>query len=107
MGIANLLVLALAVWRVSSLLVNECGPGHVFARLRLRAGIQPVTDGCAPHHWPETFMAELLSCVWCVSVYVGLAAAVAYYLAPVVTVWLCLPLALSAGAILAERIAHG
>lgn len=106
MGLDNLVLLILAVWRVSSLVTAERGPWDVFVRLRARAGIRPDEHG-EPESWPDGFVAGVLSCLWCCSVYVGIVAAVAYYLAPVVTVWLCLPFALSAGAIIVERWAHG
>lgn len=74
MSFLTLALTALAAWRLASLLVNEDGPGAVFARLRLRAGISYVVrqngDG-----QPEAmrvakgWLAEGLTCVWCVSVW--------------------------------------
>ena len=52
-------VVTLAVWRVTHLLVEENGPGHVFARLRAAAG----TSG---------FWASLLGCFYCLSLWVAL-----------------------------------
>ena len=65
---------ALAAWRVASLLVNEDGPGAVFARLRRRAGINYVVRQNGQGQ-PEAmqvargWLAEGLTCVWCVSVW--------------------------------------
>jgi hypothetical protein len=39
--------------------------------------------------------SELLTCDWCLSIWIGLGAAVAYYYSPEVTFWVSLPLALS------------
>ena len=65
---------ALAAWRVASLLVNEDGPGAMFARLRRWAGINYVVRQNAAGQ-PEAmrvtrgWLAEGLTCVWCVSVW--------------------------------------
>lgn len=74
------LVAALATWRLTSLLVAEDGPGHVFAWWRKQVG----TVG---------FWAELFGCVWCLSVWIGLLMTV---VALTPAWWLLWPLALSA-----------
>lgn len=48
----DLLILALASWRLASLLVQEAGPLDVFARFRA-----------------HSTLAGLLDCVWCASVW--------------------------------------
>ena len=92
-------VLALAIWRVASLLANENGPGDVFDKLRTKLGVEVDTYG---KHGTTT-LSKLIVCVWCSSVWFGLFAAVAYYLAPRETVWVALVFALSAGAVLVEE----
>jgi len=62
------LVFGLATWRASSLLVNEDGPWKVFFRLRKLAGIQHDEDG-KPLMIPDRFLAGILSCVWCCSMW--------------------------------------
>lgn len=79
----TLLILILATWRLSSLLVNEEGPFGMFLKLRLL--IAPVTD--------------LLTCIWCFSIWLGLTFTLLYWYSPAVTFWIALPFALSAGAI--------
>jgi len=101
----HLLILALATWRLSAMASYEVGPWRIFIRLRGLAGIQSTPDG-APEAWPDTFLASLLTCVWCVSVWVGAAFLALYYLWPS-TIWLAAPLAISAGAIIVERFARG
>lgn len=102
MRAVELVVIGLAVWRVSSLLTSEHGPFHIFSRLRERFGIVHNGNG-RPAQWPDNFWGELLTCVWCISPYVGLFASVLYYLSGSVIVWLCLPFALSAVAILVNK----
>jgi hypothetical protein len=107
MSFLTLLLTVLAAWRVASLLVNEDGPGAIFARLRRWAGIgyvvqmdgqgQPTSMRVA-----KGWLAEGLTCVWCVSVWAAAAfvlLSLSPYAMPVVAV-LRDVLAVSAGAIL-------
>lgn len=70
---AELIALALAAWRLASMLVDEDGPGGVFARLRHRAGLQSVPvragDGWQTVTTAANPLAELFACVWCMSVW--------------------------------------
>lgn len=52
----------LAGWRLASLLVREDGPDRLFARLRHWLGV-PLSGEV------RGFFPELLSCVWCASVW--------------------------------------
>lgn len=69
----DVIILALAAWRIASLLVNEDGPGAVFARLRYAAGIRYVVrqgvDGPEPTRTASNWLAEGLTCTWCVSIW--------------------------------------
>ena len=58
-----LLLVGLSTWRVSSLLIREDGPWSIFNRLRAWAGVYRPGE--------VTPLAELFSCVWCVSVWVA------------------------------------
>src|SRR5512145_991088 len=69
-----LVLTALAAWRLAHLLVYEDGPGAVFARLRYRAGLRYVVRQGADGKPEATrtaanWLAEGLTCVWCVSVW--------------------------------------
>lgn len=85
------IVFSFAVWRLSNLLVNEEGPFSMFLRLRLMIGIHYIHSGsgdklsrvevleemqandlvfCQTYFSNE--FAKLFSCVWCLSVWVGL-----------------------------------
>lgn len=100
MDMTQLLILILATWRASSLLVYEDGPFEVFERLREYAGV--VYDERS-QRTGTTELARGLTCLWCVSVWVGLGWAALFVLSERF-VWLALPLALSGGAVLMEEI---
>jgi uncharacterized protein DUF1360 len=91
MTLLHILILSLATWRISSLLVNEDGPYQMLAELRSKT----------------IKYTKLLECVWCVSLWIGVILIVAYYLFPLYAIWIMLPFALSAGAILADRFING
>ena len=100
MTLVEAAILMLATWRLTSLVVNEHGPFSVFERLRHLAGVRYDEYGARDSN---RLFGRLLICVWCASVWVGAALWAAYTLAPVGTVWACLPAALSAGAILIDH----
>lgn len=88
------LILALATWRLTSLFVNEEGPFAVFDKLRCGIGV---------YDDDPNWLAKGLSCMWCASVWFGAGWALAYFVWKDV-VWVALPLALSAGAIIIEAM---
>lgn len=99
MDTIQLLILILATWRASSLLVYEDGPYLVLERLRGRLGV--VYDERSQRSGTNE-LARALTCLWCVSVWVGALWAAAFVLWQG-TIWLALPFALSGGAVLVER----
>jgi hypothetical protein len=103
MSVTNLLILILAVWRISSLLVNEDGPFNVLGRLRHRLGVR-FDEYSQPYG--ENELAKALTCTWCTSIWVGVAFAVLYALAPTAVLICSLPFALSAGAIVVDGVIH-
>lgn len=71
---AELVTLALAAWRLAHMLVDESGPGAVFVRLRHRAGLRMMPVRNLDSSWSTvqvitTPVAELFTCVWCMSVW--------------------------------------
>jgi hypothetical protein len=98
----TILVLVLATWRLTSLLVWEDGPFEVFARLRRLLGVRYDEKSQAVG---TNWFAKGVICPACASVWFGAFWAVAYLLWPDVW-WVALPFALSAGAMILERI-HG
>ncbi len=99
MNALHLIILALAIWRLSSLLTAEEGPYGIFSKFRDRAGVFYI--GNRVDAYGE--LAKLFSCTWCLSVWIGAIASVAYYYLREPIVWLSLPLALSAAAIVVGK----
>ncbi len=79
------LILALATWRFSAVLSYEVGPWHIAEKLRLRL------------KW------EIFECVWCLSIWIAAVLWIIYNFWPGVMIVL-VPFALSAGAIIVEKI---
>lgn len=100
----DIIILALATWRISNLFVDEDGPFMMFAELRRLAGVR---YDKASEPVAENEMAKLFTCIWCFSVWLGLIVAAAYYFYPIRTYWICLPFALSALAISLDRWING
>ena len=100
--VMDYLILALATWRLSSLLVNEDGPWDLLAKLRKLIGIY-YDERSEPQG--KNVVAQAMICVWCISVWVGLFMTVMYSLAPF-TVVLMLPFALSTVAIIIEEFVN-
>lgn len=103
MNLVDFIVLCLATWRVSSLLVAETGPFDMFLKLREAVGITHDEDKKVAVI-PERFLPQLLSCMWCTSVWVGFLLTIFHNILPYISAWIVFPLALSAGAIAVERI---
>lgn len=100
----TIIIAILATWRLSAVLSYETGPFNIFILLREMAGIVHDDDG-KKTIVPESFFAELLDCVWCTSMWIGGAVAISLFFYPVL-VWLLLPFALSAGAIIVEKVTN-
>lgn len=104
--LGSLLVYVLATWRISSLLVNEGGPGSIFRRLREWAGITHDEQGNKVII-PDTFLGGVFSCVWCSSVWVGAGWVGLDLLWPEGAGLIAAALALSAGAVMVEKWVRG
>lgn len=102
MSIELIVLLGLATWRVSSLLVSEEGPFDVFLKLRKLTGIVHDDDG-KPMVIPKTFFAQLLSCVWCTSIWVAVFWVLAWHVLPAWTMPTALLCAGSAIAIIIDK----
>ncbi len=112
-------ILALAVYRGAILISSDDGPFDLLWRLRdyvrLNTADIPATempDGSQFRRYMAggdsgfvpSNLARGLSCPLCVSMWLGLLIVPLWWLAPVVTWWLCLPFALSGVTVLIERI---
>jgi len=105
MTLINFLIYALAVWRVSSLLVNESGPGGIFIKIRGLTGITHDEDGKISTI-PDTLLAGILSCVWCSSIWIGVFWTVLWIVIPEASLVFAFPFALSAVAVMIEIYAR-
>jgi hypothetical protein len=94
-----LVILALAVWRLGSLITYERGPWHVFQGLREHLGRIAHDANGHPAANPATFWGELLTCQYCCTMWLGVLWALAYGLLGAAAIYLALPFALSAGAL--------
>lgn len=63
--IETLVVLGLGVYRLALLLTEEDGPFMVFTKFREVLGIQHVNGN--PVFWPNNYIAQMLSCIYCTS----------------------------------------
>lgn len=86
-------LLALTIWRASSMLAEESGPWDMFGKLRVW------TLQNAGPQWHGG-----LTCTWCNSVWLSTLTAVAYVIHPIVALTGALPLALSAASIVVGGI---
>ena len=66
--LVQLITLGLATWRISSMLVSERGPFDMFIKLRNKMGF--VHDDAG--HVIGRPDGNVLSCLWCTSIYVAL-----------------------------------
>lgn len=103
MEIEHLIVYSIAIWRISNLFVNEAGPFNIFLRLRKWAGIIHDDTGSA-FMIPDKFVAQLLSCIWCFSIWVSFFFTTFWLLSPEWSLKLAVPFALSGVACLIELI---
>lgn len=87
-SITGLLVVWLAVWRITHLLWGEDGPGDIFVRLRKLAG--------------QGFFGSLLDCFYCLSLWIAIP--FAWWLGAAWWERVVLWFAISGGAILLERV---
>ena len=92
--------LALAAWRLASLVANEDGPWQMFKRLRLRA-----EQWCNKYKFcRELGLYELVSCEWCNSIWIGIGLTLLYLWIGQAILYIALPLALSTVAIVIKYL---
>ena len=92
----DFLILALATWRITSLLYVEDGPYLILARLRRYIGVYYDTES---KRQGANELAKAFNCPACLSVWIGGFVALSIIILPV---WIYLPLALSTSAIIIE-----
>lgn len=99
----EILIIGMATWRLSSILVNEDGPKYWMKDFRQWAGISYDSFG-RMEAVKETLLAGILSCLWCCSVWVGGGFAIAYYFSPLITLKIATALSFSTVAIVIESM---
>lgn len=90
----DFIILGLATYRISHMLVWEDGPFNLFDNF------QSLIEPCK-------FFQGLFSCVYCLSVWVGAILIFSAIMDKIVTVYLMLPFALSAIAVILEEKING
>ena len=106
-SLPELLIGGLAVWRLSALIAYERGPFAIFQRIRTVVGIDHFDDGSPDPASVHGELAQLLHCVWCVSLWIGIGWYVGFALASQPVLLASSILALSSLAIIMERQNHG
>ena len=71
--VAETLLVGLAAWRWARALVDEDGPYHVFAHIRQAAGVPEAGE-------IKGLLPNILTCLWCTSVWTSVAMVVAWEL---------------------------
>jgi hypothetical protein len=92
----DFVILALATWRIASLVAEEEGLFGWLEWVRNRIGVRYDEHSYA---YGENELADRMLCIWCSTPWIGAALTVLYLLAPTITRWAATPLALSAVAI--------
>ena len=91
----SFIIASLAIWRLSYAVVKENGPLMVFARLRARLAASQKRSGG---------LFDLISCIYCVSFWIGLVGSL--IVSNNVFEWVGYGLAFSAVAVLIERLTN-
>lgn len=97
----DVIVAALATWRISHMLLYENGPFRLLRRLRVMLGVTYYDDDGSD---VSSSRYEITICIWCLSVWVGAAVGSLWLLAPVWAFWIVLPYALSAVAVMISQV---
>lgn len=103
----NWFIVALAVWRITSLLVDESGPSDILVRFRRLVGVRKRTTEQGTQRYGTNWVASGLTCVWCTSVWVAFILWPLFFFFPSETLWVCLPFSWSAIAVFIKvRVTH-
>lgn len=104
MNIVALIVYSLATWRIASLLANEDGPFDILEHMRYRIGVRYDERSA---RYGKNELARAILCTWCASLWIAAVWVLLALALPVVALWIAAPFAVSAGALIVERIADG
>lgn len=98
-GLSSILVVA--AWRLSCLIIYEDGPFDMLAKLRDLAGVHYDEYGTIVG---EGFFGSLLTCIYCLSVWVAVLIVILYSVAPIPTLYVASVFAISGGVVLLDKI---
>jgi len=102
LNLTYFILMALATWRLTSLMMRERGPFDIFVLVRKIVGIKHYDDGSVLSY-KDDFFGRLFECTWCFSVWVGAFFTAGYIFLPEITIYFALALALSTITILVEE----
>lgn len=86
----DFILIGMATWRLSSMLVNEAGPFDMFQTLRDKLGVYPVKVGDTVQCQSKHAIWGMFCCVWCMSVWVSALMLTLYTIAPIMVYWLAI-----------------
>lgn len=100
MSLSIFFYLALAAWRLASLVANEEGPWQMFKRLRERA-----EQWCRNYRFCREFgLYDLFACEWCNSIWIGTGLTLLYLWMGETILYFAIPLALSTVVIMIKYV---
>lgn len=106
-SIFGFLIICLAVWNLTSLLVQEEGPFKMFTRIRFWAGVDIGPDNKLYKRYGintvQDTIAGAFMCVWCMSRWVAILFILGYLLLPTATMVVSAILAASTVAIMVDN----
>ena len=98
------MILSFASWRIASLLMYERGPFDIILKFREGLLIGHDEDGDIVSY-PDTFFGNVFQCMYCFSVWVGIAMTLLVTLIPMKYSFIfLLPFALSAAMVLIDTV---
>lgn len=103
MELLHFIIICLAAWNISSLLVQESGPFRIFERVRFWMGVDTDPNGALYERYGnnalQSQVSQLFMCVWCMSRWVAALLIIFYLVTPMVTVVICAVFAVSTSVI--------
>jgi len=99
---AQLVIVVLANWRIAKMLSDdtELGPGNILLKLRIWLGVEYDEFSMVRG---TNILSEMILCIKCVSVWIGLFSTIAFLLNSHLTAALLMPFALSGLVILIDE----
>lgn len=98
------IIFGLASWRLASLLAREHGPWDVLDRVRYATGVR---FDEASRAYGTNELSKGMLCIWCLSVWLGIAFVLIYLLLGDAMIWLAMPFSVSTIAIALDKVNGG